>query len=289
MRASILAGINSLQLTLLPPGTAESVDERARVPDLESVPADVTVHVEIAPPSSQPHPLLDSVALKTPECVPIYFYALHSDRTKSDPELADTHVIFYIHGGGNVTGHPTDLPFIQFYIQVLRAVASLSGNAATAKCVLIAPSYRLATIPENTFPAALQDLVAAYDYVLGKGYDASNVVIAGDSVGGNHGQCARASADTTRGTDSALLQRSCWHTSSCSPADSRPTASLPSRRLPSRCLIALASRLKLVTTFSTCPCTRARGVPISVTRAYRARIPSYRGLLSLSRRPGPGR
>ena len=194
-------------LTSLPQGTAESVDERARLPDPESAPADVTVRVEIAPPSPQPHPLLNIAALKTPERVPIYSYALHSDRAEFDAEPADTHVIFFIHGGGNVTGHPTLAPFVQFYTQLLREVASLSGNvaaAAAAKCVLIAPSYRLATVPENTFPAALQDLVAAYDYVLGKGYNASNIVIAGDSAGGNHGQCALPLADTTRGTD---LQR----------------------------------------------------------------------------------
>ena len=186
-------------LTSLPHGTAESVDQRARLPDPENVPADVTARVEIAPPSPQPHPLLDIAALKMPERVPIYFYALHSDCAESDAELADTHVIFFIHGGGNVTGHPSHLPFIQFYIQVLRAVASLPGNTAAAKCVLIAPSYRLATVPENTFPAALQDLVAAYDYVLGKGYNASNIIIAGDSAGGNHGECALPLADTTRG------------------------------------------------------------------------------------------
>ena len=186
--------------------TAESVDERARRPDPESIPADVTVRVEIAPPSPQPHPLLACAALKMPERVPIYLYALSSD---CDAEPADTRVIFFIHGGGDLSGHPTHVPFVQFYIELLRAVASLSGDAAAAKCVLIAPSYRLATVPENTFPAALQDLVAAYDYVLGKGYDASNIVIAGDSAGGNHGQCALALTHTTRGTDSALLQRSC--------------------------------------------------------------------------------
>jgi monoterpene epsilon-lactone hydrolase len=180
IRARITSAMKSL------PGTpAESVDKRARRPDPESVPADVTVSVEIAPPSPQPHPLLPGTALKTPERVPIYFFALHGDSA----ERADTRVLFFVHGGGNITGHPTHLPFIEFYAQLLRAVASLSGDGAPGKWVLIAPSYRLATVPENAFPAALQDIVAAYDYVLGKGYDASNIVVAGDSAGGNHGQC----------------------------------------------------------------------------------------------------
>ena len=182
-------------LSSLPLGTAESVDERARLPDPENVPVDVTVRVEIAPPAPLPHPLLESKVFRTSERVPIYFYALHSNCAQSEPEsgaeLANTRVIFFIHAGGNVTGHPADPPFIQFYVQLLRAIASPSGDAAvgtTTKCMLIAPSYRLATVPENTFPAALHDLVTAYDYVLGKGYNASNVIIAGDSAGGNHGQ-----------------------------------------------------------------------------------------------------
>jgi len=176
----------------LPFGTAESVEERARLPDPGSIPADVTVRVEIAPPSPHPHPLLPSAALKTPERVPIYFYSLASDPPASNAELADTRVIFFIHGGGNIIGHPTHAPFFQFYIQLLRVIASHSegDSAGAGKCVLIAPSYRLATVPENAFPAALQDIVAAYDYVLGKGYHASNVVVAGDSAGGNHGQCS---------------------------------------------------------------------------------------------------
>ena len=163
-----------------PLGTAESVDERARRPDPANVPSDVAVRIEIAPPSPQTHPLLESYPFRTPERVPIYFYTLGNDRAESEPDadLADTRVIFFIHGGGNVVGHPTHPPFIQLYTQLLRAT----------KCVVIAPSYRLATVPENTFPAALHDLVTAYDYVLGKGYSASNVVIAGDSAGGNHGQ-----------------------------------------------------------------------------------------------------
>ena len=194
MRTRITSSLKSLPLGT----TSESVDERARRPDPDSVPADVTVRVEIAPPSPEPHLLLPSHLLKTPERVPIYFFSLHGDTAESPAERADTRVIFFIHGGGNITGHPTHLPFVQFYAQLLRAVASLSGDA---KYVLVAPSYRLATVPENAFPAALQDIVAAYDYVLGKGYDTANVVVAGDSAGGNHGQCTRALVDATRGTD----------------------------------------------------------------------------------------
>ncbi|KAG9312873.1 Alpha/Beta hydrolase protein [Chiua virens] len=173
----------AFDIFLHPPGLGtrvDSLDERARRPGPETVPEDVTVKVEIAPPSQNPHPLLNKV-LKTPEPTPIFFYALHSDKTA---DVKDTRVIFHIHCGGNVVGHPTEASFIQFYAQLLRAAAEHSGDAS--KCVLVAPCYRLATAPQNAFPAALQDLVAAYDYVLGKGYNPSNIVISGDSAGGNH-------------------------------------------------------------------------------------------------------
>lgn len=181
-------------------GTAGSVEQRARYPDPAHIPTDVTVRVEIAPPSTQPHPLLDSSVLKTPERVPVYFYALHNEQAEID--AVDTHVIFFIHGGGNITGHPTHEPFTRLYIQLLRATSAHSGVAR--KCVLIAPSYRLATVPENTFPAALQDLVAAYDYVLGKGYNPSNIVIAGDSAGGKHGQSLRSLVGTLTNIEQRL-------------------------------------------------------------------------------------
>ena len=164
-------------------GTAESVEQRARRPDSAHVPTDVTVRVEIAPPSPHPFPLLDSSALKTPERVPVYFCTLRSDQPESD--ATDTRVIFFLHCGGNVSCHPAEEPYIYLYAQLLRAAAARSGNAR--KCVVVAPSYRLATIFENTFPAALQDVVAAYDYVLSKGYKASNVILTGASAGGNHG------------------------------------------------------------------------------------------------------
>ena len=175
----------------LPSDPVASLDECVRDPDPGTIPGDVTVHVELAPPSPHPHPLLPSNALKTPESVPVYFFALRSDGLEAEPgpDVANTHVIFFMHGGANVSGHPIQPPFANFFIQLLRAVAMHTGDGR--KCLLAAPRYRLATVPENAFPAALQDVVAAYDYVLNKGYKASNIVIAGDSAGGNHGQCPR--------------------------------------------------------------------------------------------------
>lgn len=45
--------------------------------------------------------------------------------------------------------------------------------------------YRLASTPETQFPAAVQDAVTFYHYVLSLGYDAANIIVSGDSAGGN--------------------------------------------------------------------------------------------------------
>lgn len=42
--------------------------------------------------------------------------------------------------------------------------------------------YRVA--PENPYPAALEDAVSAYQWLLDEGYKADNIIIAGDSAGG---------------------------------------------------------------------------------------------------------
>jgi acetyl esterase/lipase len=45
--------------------------------------------------------------------------------------------------------------------------------------------YRVANTPATRFPAALQDAVTFYSQLLDLGIPAKNVVIAGDSAGGN--------------------------------------------------------------------------------------------------------
>jgi acetyl esterase/lipase len=45
--------------------------------------------------------------------------------------------------------------------------------------------YRVADGPDTRFPAALQDVVTFYNYILGTGIKPSNVIISGDSAGGN--------------------------------------------------------------------------------------------------------
>tara|TARA_R110002072_G_scaffold171703_4_gene325407 strand:+ start:14631 stop:15521 length:891 start_codon:yes stop_codon:yes gene_type:complete len=79
-------------------------------------------------------------------------------------------LIMYLHGGGYVIGSlTTHRPL----------VADISR--ATGRKVL-AVDYRLA--PEHPFPAALEDAVTAYQWLLTKGHSAKDIIIAGDSAGG---------------------------------------------------------------------------------------------------------
>jgi acetyl esterase/lipase len=79
-------------------------------------------------------------------------------------------VIFFVHGGGYVSGSCSD-----HRIHVSKFVKGANIGALLFE-------YRLA--PEHPFPAALDDSVNAYQWLLSQGVLSSNVVFAGDSAGG---------------------------------------------------------------------------------------------------------
>jgi acetyl esterase/lipase len=60
-------------------------------------------------------------------------------------------------------------------------MGSRIAHSAAAELFLV--DYRLA--PENRFPAAVEDTLNAYEWLLKKGIDPRTIVIAGDSAGGN--------------------------------------------------------------------------------------------------------
>lgn len=78
--------------------------------------------------------------------------------------------VLYLHGGGYVMGGPDTHRTLAYNIAV----------AADARCLVA--DYRLA--PEHPFPAALDDAVAAYRWLLDNGARPETTVIAGDSAGG---------------------------------------------------------------------------------------------------------
>jgi acetyl esterase/lipase len=87
-------------------------------------------------------------------------------------DLADSKpgIVLYLHRGayavGSVTSHRK----------------FLARLAKACQMKVLAIDYRLA--PEHPFPAALQDALAAYQWLFSRGYAPSNIVIAGDSAGG---------------------------------------------------------------------------------------------------------
>jgi epsilon-lactone hydrolase len=80
-------------------------------------------------------------------------------------------VILYTHGGGFVVGS----------VATHRKFAGHLAKHLGVTAVVI--DYRRA--PECPFPAQIEDSTAAYRKLLARGFNASNITIAGDSAGGN--------------------------------------------------------------------------------------------------------
>lgn len=85
--------------------------------------------------------------------------------------VGERKVIMYYVGGGMVQGHPCE-NLIPWKI------------AETTKIPVFGVNFRKCVTPETAFPAALQDAVAVFYYLLDEGYKAENITIAGDSGGG---------------------------------------------------------------------------------------------------------
>ena len=79
-------------------------------------------------------------------------------------------VILYLHGGGFCCG---DLDYAKGFGSMLSALCGVK---------VFCPAYRLA--PEAPFPAALDDCLEAYQYLLNKGYAPEHILLCGESAGG---------------------------------------------------------------------------------------------------------
>ncbi|WP_110994861.1 alpha/beta hydrolase [Pseudomonas sichuanensis] len=80
-------------------------------------------------------------------------------------------VLLYIHGGA----------FVAYTPEVYAAMVTGWCRPLKARALMV--DYRLA--PEHPFPAALDEALKAYCWLLEQGHKAQNIVIAGDSAGGN--------------------------------------------------------------------------------------------------------
>lgn len=81
------------------------------------------------------------------------------------------YVILYCHGGGYNTGS-------------LKYARSITNKLAESTSMdVLSFDYRLA--PEHPYPAAPEDAMKVWDYLMYLGYGARDIIIAGDSAGGN--------------------------------------------------------------------------------------------------------
>ena len=120
-------------------------------------------------------------------------------------------VILYCHGGGYTSGNLG-------YSRVLSSkLAHVTGYD------VLSFEYRLA--PEHPYPAAVEDALRAWDYLMYLGYGAENVTAAGDSAGGNLALvlCTRLKTAERR-LPRALLLMSPWTDMTMSGASYRERA-----------------------------------------------------------------
>jgi acetyl esterase/lipase len=82
----------------------------------------------------------------------------------------DERVVLYLHGGGYTMGS----------CRTHRALGARLAIASQAPVLVI--DYRLA--PEHPFPAALEDAIKAYRWLIDSGMPARPIALAGDSAGG---------------------------------------------------------------------------------------------------------
>lgn len=90
--------------------------------------------------------------------------------THIQPEHARKKVLLYLHGGAYVCGSA----------HTHKNLVSTLAKSAGIQALLI--DYRLA--PEHPYPAAMEDAVNAYQFLLNNGYQPDDVAVAGDSAGG---------------------------------------------------------------------------------------------------------
>lgn len=100
--------------------------------------------------------------------IPVRFY-----RPTAAPAEGPLPVLLYYHGGGYVIGD------LDTHDPICRALCEASGAA------VIAVDYRLA--PEHPYPAAVEDALAAFDWLLSEaddlGVSRAHIAVAGDSAG----------------------------------------------------------------------------------------------------------
>lgn len=100
---------------------------------------------------------------------------LHGEWTYVNRAHMKKYVILYCHGGGYSTGS-------SLYARTLTAKLATSTSMD-----VLCFDYRLA--PEHPYPAAVEDAMQVWNYLMLLGYGARDIILAGDSAGGNLALC----------------------------------------------------------------------------------------------------
>jgi epsilon-lactone hydrolase len=87
-------------------------------------------------------------------------------------DLKTDKVIMQLHGGGYLIG------FSDWYRRLALKYSKISKGAS-----VLSVDYRIA--PQYTFPAALLDAITAWNWLISQGYKPENIIVVGDSAGGN--------------------------------------------------------------------------------------------------------
>jgi monoterpene epsilon-lactone hydrolase len=95
---------------------------------------------------------------------------LYAEWITNSETAAGDKVILYLHGGG----------YEYCSAETHRPLAARIMEEAGVRVLL--PEYRLA--PEHPFPAAIEDSIKIYKWLLNQGFQSSNIMFAGDSAGG---------------------------------------------------------------------------------------------------------
>ncbi|MEH7306684.1 alpha/beta hydrolase [Neobacillus drentensis] len=86
------------------------------------------------------------------------------------PNAVEDRVFLYLHGGAYIMGS----------CNTHRYLASKLSRSTGAR--VLVPEYRLA--PENPFPAAIEDAIKVYRWLISSGITPDKIIIGGDSAGG---------------------------------------------------------------------------------------------------------
>jgi len=115
-------------------------------------------------PGDRLHPVPDDVQVTEVSAVGVPAHWLTA------PGAGPGRVLLFLHGGGYELGS-------------LRSDGELAARLGRASGMrVLFPEYRLA--PEHPFPAAIDDVLAAWRWLRTQGLDAASLAVAGDSAGG---------------------------------------------------------------------------------------------------------